>query len=424
MVNVHNTVTAVSSPLPSMMSGVIEPAPAPAKGRSIAFAAGAIGILALAAIVAAPLLNRPLRPVATSNPGGPVTPVAGPPTTPSAEQPPANVVSATKRMESLPSPPPKPVSPHARYERLLTWIIQNRGSIEAVTGAGQPVSLASLNELPNEQITILKIKLDGTGVRDSELTNLADAPGLDSLSLADTKITDAGLAHLENLRQLKHLNLARTGIKSAGLAHLARLSELVELDLSRTQITDQGLARLTGLGMLERLNLADTAITDSGIDQLKSLRSLKQLTLNGTGLTEAEHQSLGAALPQLQIAWDGADLQRAVALRLLEKGAVVAVVDRAGQVHAGLKTRESLPPGRIVVKAADLSPATGIGEDDLKQLVSLPEIESLSLVSVTLTPAGFAHLQGLASLKTIDLGTPHSPLLRSTRWSRPCPTAN
>ena len=139
------------------------------------------------------------------------------------------------------------------------------------------------------------------------------------------------------------------------------------------------------------------------------LKSLKLLALNNTGFSEAGHASLTAALPDLQIAWDGADAQRAVALRLLEKGSTLSVIDRTGQLHKALKTRESLPAGRVIVKEADLSTGLEIGDDDLKQLVVLPDIETLRLVNVPVTPVGLGHLHALATLKTIDLGTLRLP---------------
>jgi Leucine-rich repeat (LRR) protein len=258
-------------------------------------------------------------------------------------------------------------------------------------------------------VEIVGIDLNRTGVRNAELANLAAAPGLRELSLANTPITDEGLAHILPLRQLTHLNLAETDITSGGLAQLSRLANLIELDLQKTQITDQGLSRLAGLAALERLYLADTEVTDIGIDQLKGLKSLKLLTLNNTGFSEAGHASLVASLPELQIAWDGADAQRAAAARLLEKGATLTLIDRQNQLHQGLKTRDALPAGRVVVKEADLSSGMGMDDDDLKLLVSLPEIESLRLVNVSVSPAGLGHLHALATLKKIDLGTLRVP---------------
>src|SRR4029434_3235334 len=68
-----------------------------------------------------------------------------------------------------------------------------------------------------------------------------------------------------------------------------------------------------------------------------------------------------------------------------------------------------LPMGRISVKEADLSTGGEFADDDLKQFVSLVDIESRNLVPAKITPAGIAHLQGLKSLKTLHLAARRLP---------------
>ena len=302
--------------------------------------------------------------------------------------------------------PATPVSIHAPYEKVLNWVFNNRGQVTATSGVGQKYQLTALSQLPAVPLEIQAIKLDGSGVRDADLAALADVPDILDLSLANTPITDAGLVHLEKLRRLQRLNLSKTGVKSAGLEAVKRLSALVELNLDGTEIDDQGLRKLSSMPRLERLFLTDTPIiTDLGIAPLKSLKSLKLLTLNGTSLSDALHKDLSAALPDLEIAWDGADVERGVAQRLLGKGATLAILDRAGQLQKGIASVESLPSGRVTIKEADLSTARGINDDDVKQLQNLSAVESLSLAGASLKPDGLAPLFGLQSLRKLDLGT-------------------
>jgi serine/threonine protein kinase/Leucine-rich repeat (LRR) protein len=315
----------------------------------------------------------------------------------------AQVAATLNPVQRVPQSKPL-TSPHKPYEKLLAWVFQNRGQIVAVTGGGEPVLLMAGNPVPEQPLEILAIKLDGTGVSDDELTQLAAVPGLRELSLAHTRISDAGIERLLVLRQLASLNLSRTAVTNAGLQTVARLTELTELNLERTAVSDPGMARLTTLPKLERLFLSDTRVTDAGLEQLKHAKTLRTLTAHGTLLTEAGHSVLTSALPELDIAWDGADVERAVALKLLEKGALLAVVDRAGQRHDAVKGAENLPPGRVSIREANLGTNGNFGDADLKSIGVLPEIESLTLAGTRVGPGGLAQLHGLTTLLKIDLG--------------------
>jgi serine/threonine protein kinase len=227
------------------------------------------GLATLAAVIAAPYINRPTAEL----PGGPSLP--------------SGLGTAQVIPGDTPITKPPAASPHAPYQALLDWVFRNGGSISAVTGKGQQLALMTESTLPDQPLEIVGIRLQGTGVSDDELKQLAQVPGLRELSLADTKITDDGLAHLQALRKLTHLDLSQTGVTSAGLVHLARLAQLVELHLQETKVTDPGLTRLAGLAKLERLYLSDTAVTDVGIEQLAALPALKLVTLHGTTRSES-----------------------------------------------------------------------------------------------------------------------------------------
>lgn len=301
-------------------------------------------------------------------------------------------------------PPPAP-SPHAAYEKLLALVFQQEGSVTAVTSGGRLVQARAMSDLPPQPVEILGIQLDNTGTRDEDVPLLAQARGLRDLSLAGTQITDRGAEGLAALSRLTHLNLARTSVGNAALAALARLAELRELNLEQTRVTDPGLARLAALKNLERLYLSDTQVTDVGIERLRELTGLKRVTLHGTGLTEAGHRALAAALPELEIAWDGADVERGVALKLLAQGARLALVDRTGRRLTDVRDADSLPPGRISLREVDLRASRGVREEDLKLLGVLGEVERIVLPNVPIGPQGLAPLHGLTTLRQLDLGT-------------------
>jgi serine/threonine protein kinase/Leucine-rich repeat (LRR) protein len=431
------------------------PTRAQIRGRLVAFAAGAIGVAALAALFLAPLVSAWNRsPPSPPTDGllivhvdqGPAAVIvngrfrgtagkAGQPLElrlapgsqfveikregflpheeriETAANATTRVVASLQRTEPLPAPVvPRPgVSPHAKYQNLLTWVWRHRGSVAAVIGDGTQVSLESQADLPDVPVEIAAIRLDGSGVQDKELAILAAAPRLRELWLSNTTISDEGLIHLAKLDQMTRLHLAGTAIKGPGLASLSRMSRLVELDLSHTPLTDQALARLAPLTKLQRLDLSDTAVTDLGIEQLRPLKSLEVLVLHNTGLSQSLHAALTGENQALDVQWDGADQQRAVAGRLLDAGATLTVADGNGQLIADVRDRNALPPGRVAVKKVDFSTGATFADDDLKQLVALPEIESLDLVNVNLSPAGLAHVQGLATLRRVQLAAHRLP---------------
>lgn len=324
-----------------------------------------------------------------------------------------SVVATLQKAETLPVPvASRPgASPHAAYEKLLAWVWKQGGVVEVKTGDGLPLKVTAISDLPGQPVEVVSIRLSGLGIRDADLANLKSATTLVELSLADTQITDDGLAHLALLAELTRLDLSHNRIQGRGLQSLSRMPRLSQLDLKGTDITDQAIARLASLARLRWLFLSDTAVTDLGLEQLKSLTSLELLEVYNTRLSQEVYDRLMAANPKLKINWDGTDLQRAVASRLLDKGATLAVAGKAptDSPVTGLKARNALPSWRILVKEVDLSTGAEFADDDLKQLVLLPDLESLNLVTVNVTPAGITHLQGLKSLKLLNLAAHRLP---------------
>jgi serine/threonine protein kinase/Leucine-rich repeat (LRR) protein len=429
------------------------PTRAQSRGRWIALAVGAIGLAALAAVIVLPkFLNPPNRSTdallivaASQAPAdvyvdgqwlGSINQVQVPlelrlppgsrevqvksdgyePFTSRVEATAArtvSVVATLQRNATLPAPIKRPgVSPHASYEKLLAWIWKQGGKVEVKTGDGLPLSPTSLADLKDSPVEIVSIRLDGLGILDDDLKQLKAAPRLVELSLSDTKITDEGLVHLKPLEELTRLDLSHNNIQGRGLDQLARMSRLTQLNLSRTAITDQALARLRPLTKLRWLLVSDTALSDLGIEQLKDFPALEEIDLRNTGLSPSLYNRLVEGNRSLKdVKWDGEDEQRAVANRLLDKGATLALLG-AGDGDpplGGVKTRNALPAGRIRVKEVDLSTGVEFRDDDLKQLVNLIDLESLNLVTVNITQAGMTHLQGLRSLKRLHLAARRVP---------------
>jgi eukaryotic-like serine/threonine-protein kinase len=315
------------------------------------------------------------------------------------------VVQARLQPSSIaPLPAPRPGNkPHAPYEALLTWVWSEGGTVQVKDQRDNPLTATKLADLPSHEVTITAIDLTKSAASDDGLKKLAQATDVNELSLADTKVTDAGLVHLRKLQRLTRLNLSQTAIKGPGLDHLQDASGLVELNLADTQITDQGISRLLRFERLKNLDLSNTATTDVGLANLKDLKSLVTLNLRGTGVSAETFRSLELALAGTTIQWDGADLERAVAERLTEKGATLDVVDVHDQKHDNIRAKSALPMGRFTVRRADLSTGNDFDTDDLKQLVHLGSLADLSLMNFPLAPEDLLTVRSLTTLRRLEL---------------------
>jgi serine/threonine protein kinase/Leucine-rich repeat (LRR) protein len=294
------------------------------------------------------------------------------------------------------------------HEKLLNWVFDNRGAVTVVSAKGDaPVEVGKIEDVPKESFDIRSVNLSGTGVSDDDLYALNDVPNLQDLSLARTRVTDDGLVHVRQLEGLWSLDLANTQISNEGLSHIERLTQLRDLNLTKTKVTDQGMARLAPLTELTKLYLSDTAIGDSGLKQLERLSGLKYLALNGTFVGDVGYDGFREQLPQVEIMWDGRDTERSAAHKLLDKGARLTLVTKSGDARGEVEKKTDLPRERFQLVAVDLSANPNVGDDDLKVLAGLTNVDDLKLSGTAITTAGLRHLHGLTSLKSIDLGSLH-----------------
>ena len=144
--------------------------------------------------------------------------------------------------------------------------------------------------------SVVRVDLNGAGIRDADLVHLAGLPKLKELDLGGTKITGAGFVYLQDT-QLQSLVLAGTAVSDASLANLTRCSSLQHLDLQATNVTSRGLIHIRGMIQLGHLSLAGTSVGDQGLGQLAALVHLNYLNLENTNVSRAGLWSLCNDLP-------------------------------------------------------------------------------------------------------------------------------
>lgn len=94
------------------------------------------------------------------------------------------------------------------------------------------------------QSQVVRLRLTGQPVQDSDIKQLAEFKNLTRLNLENTKITDSSLALLAALPNLEHLNLYGTAVTDEGLAQLATYPNLKVVYLWQTKATPEGVKRL------------------------------------------------------------------------------------------------------------------------------------------------------------------------------------
>ena len=176
------------------------------------------------------------------------------------------------------TPPPAEADPAMLIEAFLKEAPEKKSN----------ATLQALGALPEEfRARITECNLDGSGVTDAGLAEVAKFPNLVKLNLvACTLITDNGLAAIKDLQKLEILVLERCAISDAGLVHLRKLSNLKVLNLNQTAVTDAGFLKLapTSLAHLEELYLTSVKVDGSCFRRVPLGDSLRVLVAGGSSL--------------------------------------------------------------------------------------------------------------------------------------------
>lgn len=206
------------------------------------------------------------------------------------------------------------------------------------------------------------VNLRSSWVSDSDLLKIASMRDVRVLDLSHTRVTDIGFQQLKPLKTVTKVNLYYAEqIGDGALAAMREWKQLREVNLRGTKVTDAGLAHLAGLP-IESLDVGFSLFTDGGFDHFVNLPQLKKLAVGGNKVTDAGLNSL-RLIPNL-VELDVSGVQRT------DSGLWSATVtDRA-----------------------------------LETLNVLTKLEVLNLRGGKFTDVGFVKLDGLKSLRQLDIG--------------------
>jgi len=203
-------------------------------------------------------------------------------------------------------------------------------------------------------------------------------------------ITDAALAHLANCEQLRVLYLEDGNLTDRGIEGIGQHSKLEELWLCNTQITDAALDYLIELPVLRVLDIRGTVISDEGLKRIAAMPNLRMLYLDSATVTDSGIQSLHAS-KRLMGLWLG-DLSSAN-LDLV----AIAAIPQLEQIYlkGPLITDDRLAvlKNNTKIQRLNVQRCTGLTDESLKTLATMPNLKSLGIISTPFTAQGIGQFK-------------------------------
>ncbi|MHC5539271.1 leucine-rich repeat domain-containing protein [Singulisphaera rosea] len=295
------------------------------------------------------------------------------------------------RLESLVAVDPPPGTTLSGLDRLSQLRVTMNGP-----ATNSPIRLRSLPALR-------EIFLNGPGVTDEVVRELAHLTSLREIRLETTNVTDAGLAHLSGLRELECLWVDHAFVTDEGLSHLASLPKLEILDLNgNSGVTDLGMKILSkNAPGLTNLMVGETGVTDVGLAELKGLPRLDGVQAEGQGakLTDVGVASLSTipGLEVLNLRGSALTDDGIARLKALKKLRWLQVSDTA-ITDEGVAMLGEIPTLRWL----NLN-GTEVTDAGLSSVMNLTSLEHLYLDGTAITDVGLFRLAKLRFLKLLTL---------------------
>jgi len=201
------------------------------------------------------------------------------------------------------------------------------------------VGIAALSQMK----TVRAVRLIGCDLTDDQIAQLIDElPNLTELDIRSSRgLTVAAIEKIQTKESLRTLKLAGPEITNEMIGPIANMANLTSLTLQDSDVDDDGLILLTDLPLKSLVLSGGLFIGDPGLAVLEHYEELVQLNLSDTG---ASTTSLG------------------------------------------------LLPHPASLTSLDMS-LTGIGDQDVDQLLRFESLETLAIGSTMITPTGVARLQ-------------------------------
>lgn len=234
--------------------------------------------------------------------------------------------------------------------------------------------------------------------------HLGQIATLESLHIISTKFNDEWMPHLAKLTNLKSLRFVNNGkLTDAGLEHLAGLRNLTNFAYVGTAMKGHAFAKFTGWTGLARCSFRGSSIDDEGLKNIcERFPKLESLVLAHAKFTDAGAPHL-AKLTQLKGLELGTHNATSASLRHVARLPLEYL-----QLGEGFDSPASLPHLQPLktLKRLTITNCKAFGDDDLRQIADLKQVENLELGSLAMTEPRLALLKQFEHLKALRLTPP------------------
>ncbi len=298
--------------------------------------------------------------------------------------------------------------------RKAAEFVIGKGGFVVVLNPGKEVYTKEVKDLPKEPFKLRDISFEtetAGGITDADLDQFRELESLDSFLLAcPNNVTDAGLTKLAGYPfagKLVRLHIHGGELTDDAFRAVAKFPTLGHFAASRSKrITGSGIAHLKA-SSVQMLSLASCGLLDAEMVHLKAMPNLNYLQIISTPIGDAglKHISEVSSLTQLQMQHclnvTDVGIKNLIGLQKLELLECAGLNVPKEFTSASLETIGQLKKLKVL---SFFYFGSGFCNDaDLKQLVALDKLESLSVVLHLITDDGLTSLAKLKSLKALDL---------------------
>lgn len=211
-------------------------------------------------------------------------------------------------------------------------------------------------------------------------------------------VTDEGLSNIRRCKQLRVLYLEGGDVTDSGLENIRRCSRLEELWLCNTRVSDAGLPGIARLPSLSVLDIRGTQISDDGLKVVAAMPKLSLLYLDSPTLTDEGLKNLSRS-PSLHNLWLGDQSSARFDLGILAEFPALEGLTLSGP----LITDDHLIPlaGNNQITYLQLQNCTGLTDEALSILATMPNLQSLDLSIPPFSPTGVTEFKAKQPACTI-----------------------
>ncbi len=264
-------------------------------------------------------------------------------------------------------------------------------------GGAQPMS--NIRQTTNDAGDVESISFIGSGVRDSDLEQIAKETALREVTFQEcSSLTEEGFAPLADAGQIESLNIWHTPVSDGALKPLAGNSTITSIRLLNTRITGLGLEHLSSAPIRE-VELQGETFTPPGMEKLAALSGATKIKLISNSIKLSDLSALSK--------FESLEFLDASQLNIGEQGvAVLSGLENLKHLHLNSPEVDdaAIDTLNTLVGLEELYLLRSSVSDEGLGKLNLPNLKFLNVAnSKQITDAGLSGLANLTSLEILHL---------------------